>query len=271
MPIKDFLENCPLYKKYEVSELPEYINGLSKPTINMSCDVCNSSQTFSLVNHYHENCNEFCSSALFRALYRCQGCAKFHRTFFIKTEKKDTKSYMYKCGQYPGWEINSDKNITKLLGEYAGLYKKGLVCESQGYGIGAFSYYRRIVELIIQKLLDDIPELMSGEELNKYSEALSQTKKTIVASDKIELVKDLLPSILRPNDTNPLSLLHSVLSEGLHELSEDECLKNASACGEILVFLVEQIELSKESSKKFTDSMTKILEKKSKQKAKKNN
>ncbi|MDZ7680350.1 MAG: hypothetical protein U5J63_01245 [Fodinibius sp.] len=93
-------------------------------------------------------------------------------------------------------------------------YKKGLICESQGYGIGAFSYYRRIVE-DIDDLLDEISSLLKGEELDKYQEALQKTKKTNVTQDKIELVKDLLPQILRPDNMNPLSTLHSTLSEGL--------------------------------------------------------
>src|SRR5665647_904692 len=103
-----------------------------------------------------------------------------------------------KIGQFPAWEIAGEPNVEKLLGKHAGYYKKGQVCESQGYGIGAFGYYRRIVEEVIDELLDEISELISGDELAKYKEALVKTKATIVTAEKIELVKDLLPTILRP-------------------------------------------------------------------------
>src|SRR5271163_2712540 len=107
-------------------------------------------------------------------------------------------------GQFPAWSIDGDPALLKLLGGYGAYYKKGLICESQAYGIGAFGYYRRIVEEVIDTLLDDIAGLLAGEELAKYQEALQKTKATIVTQEKIDLVKDLLPPILRPAGMNPL-------------------------------------------------------------------
>lgn len=64
-----------------------------------------------------------------------------------------------------------------MLGEREETFKKGLTCESQGYGIGAYAYYRRIVEEVIDELLDGIADLMSGEDKEKYMEALEEKKK----------------------------------------------------------------------------------------------
>jgi hypothetical protein len=141
-------------------------------------------------------------------------------------------------------------------------FKKGLICESQGYGIGAFAYYRRIVEEIIDGQLDEISNLLVGSELKVYREALEKTKQTIVTQEKIALVKDLLPPILRPNEMNPLGVLHSTLSEGLHEDTEETCLEKAASCREVLIFLVNQVQASKAASIGFTESMKKLLEKK---------
>ena len=168
-----------------------------------------------------------------------------------------------KIGQYPAWEIAGEPNLEKLLGVNAGYYKKGLICESQGYGIGAYAYYRRIVEKIIDELLDEIAELLSEDEKEKYNLALKKTKQTTVAQEKIVLVKDLLPAILRPNGMNPLSTLHATLSEGLHAESDEVCMEYAESCREILVFLVNQVAASKETSRTFSDRMRKLLDKKS--------
>src|SRR5690554_1107831 len=167
-----------------------------------------------------------------------------------------------KVGQYPAWEVSGEPNIERLLGAHAGYYKKRLICESQGYGIGAFGYYRRIVEETIDELLNEIADLLSGDELEQYRVALQKTKETIVTAEKIELVKDLLPTILRPDGMNPLSALHSALSQGLHAESYEDCLDLAESCREILVFLVNQVAASKQTAKSFTSSMRKLLDKK---------
>lgn len=174
----------------------------------------------------------------------------------------DSRDTVYKIGQYPEWEIKMDSNLEKTLGKHAGTFRKGLVCESQGYGIGAFSYYRRITEEIIDELLDSISDLIEEENKEKYLEALAKTKTTRVTQEKIDLVKDLLPSILKPSGMNPLGVLHSELSEGLHAATDESCLENANHIKTILTFLINQILKSKESAKEFTTSMKSLLDKK---------
>lgn len=61
---------------------------------------------------------------------------------------------------------------------------------------------------------------------------------------------------------NPLGILHSELSEGLHAETDENCLEIAAHVREILTFLVNQVIQSKSSATKFTDSMKAILDKK---------
>jgi len=210
---------------------------------------------FNSINHSSEN-------ESIKLKYACVHCQKFSRYFYIYIS--ENLEWIIKVGQYPSWDITGDPLIEKMLGKFSGYYKKGLICESQGYGIGAFGYYRRIVESIIDELLDEIKGLLSGDDLIKYEEALLKTKKTIVAQEKIEIVKELLPPILRPDGMNPLSVLHSTLSEGLHVESDEKCIELSETCREILSFLVNQILKSKSISKSFTDNMRKLLDKKNK-------
>jgi hypothetical protein len=169
-----------------------------------------------------------------------------------------------KIGQEPPWEITPDRTLEKVLGSRSVYYKRGLVCESQSYGIGAFAYYRRIIEEIIDDLLAGVANLIAGKERDVYLEALKKVKKTTITQEKIDLVKDLLPPILRPDGMNPLSTLHSVLSEGLHEQTDERCIELAMAVREALVFLVNQVTLTQTSAANFTESMRKILERKKK-------
>ncbi|MFC1604266.1 hypothetical protein ACFL5F_04485 [Planctomycetota bacterium] len=260
MPDAKFLETYPLYRKFGVELGYLYLRSIPKPPIRMHCHTCDCLQTFNMSNQYYDNYSHDtpASGKIFRVVYKCAACNQCERFFMLQFGN----DYVMKVGQYPSWEIVPDKALSDLLGEHQDYYKKGLVCESQGYGIGAYAYYRRIIEEIIDSLLDSIADLILESEKQQYLDALNQTKGTIIAKEKIELVKDLLPEILRPDGMNPLNLLHSTLSEGLHAKTDEECLEIAESIRDILVFLVNQILQTKESSKKFTARMRKLLEKK---------
>lgn len=262
MPNKEFLETYPLYRRWKVGGLPNTADRLPKPQINMPCLECKSNQTFVMTNEHWEgqgHANYPSSGLIFRARYLCVHCQKFERHFLIRIDENCQS--LTKVGQYPAWEITGDAEIERLLGDHSHYYNKGLICESQGYGIGAFGYYRRIVEEVIDGLLEEVAELLSDGDLAAYQNALEKTKATRVTQEKIDLVKDLLPPILRPDGMNPLSALHSALSEGLHAESDEVCLEYAQAVRQVLVFLVNQVAASRRSSRDFTDSMRKLLDK----------
>lgn len=269
MPDKIFLEEYPLYRKFSIKINPT-VDEIGKTSIHMYCSTCKSEQTYKMINDYwlgYKYSNTPSKGTVVIAKYICLACENNIRYFLIYISS-DLSNIM-KVGQYPPWEISVDKKMSDMLKEHIDNYKKGLTCESQGYGIGAYAYYRRIVENIIDTLLDSIQNLLSNEEKEKYSLALEETKNTIVAVEKISLVKDLLPQSLRPNGMNPLNTLHSILSEGIHEKSEDECLELAGNIRNILTYLVDQTIRAEESSRIFTESMKNLLDKKAQKLAEK--
>ncbi len=262
MPDREFLEKYPLYRKFKV-EIPSTLDKVAKPAIHMHCGICKSGQTFNMINEYYENYEHsgvLLEGKVVRALYRCNGCNSHLRTFYLRFDEK--REFVVKVGQFPPWEITPDRETKSMLGANVEYYKKGLVCESQGYGIGSFAYYRRIVEEIIDTLLGEIAKLLVDKEREEYLVALEETKKTTIAQEKIALVKDLLPPILRPEGMNPLAILHSILSEGIHTRSDEKCMEDSMAVREALVFLVNQVAASKMASKTFTCQIRKLLEKK---------
>jgi hypothetical protein len=224
MLAREFLESYPLYRKFrtripDVLNLPQLMRdaapietSVEKPPVHMDCPICDSEQTFNSVSLWRDSIPYFTSLMpqsveespsvhVARLDYRCASCNKFLRHFLIKIDRE--KDYVMKVGQEPSWDISLDAALEQALGTRAGYYRNALVCESQSYGIGAFAYYRRIVEEIIDELLDDIPALMAGEERDRYLEALEQAKNTTVTKDKIDLVKDKLPAVLRPGGQKP--------------------------------------------------------------------
>lgn len=141
--------------------------------------------------------------------------------------KKENRFCFEKVGQYLSWLPDIDKGLKKELGKYEKLYRKSQICESQSYGIGAFAYYRRIVENIIDNLLNSMNELLDAEKKDAYNSKLEEIKKLDRVSDKIKEVKDLIPSTLILKGMNPLGRIYGALSSGLHGKSEVECLKQA--------------------------------------------
>ena len=272
MANKKFLEEYPLYRKFKtnISWSRDYKSGvradeLEKPAIKMYCNICGSDQTFNMFNEYYEKYNNEIVNGRIRDLrYQCASCNKFQRIFLIAfhTEKKD-KDYdslvLEKVGQYPAWSIDMDKELEKMLGKHAEYYKRGLICESQSYGIGAYAYFRRITEDVIDELLESILDLVEEGEKEQYREKLEEAKREKIAEKKINLVKDLLPKSLQVEGMNPLKELYGVLSQGIHDETDEECMEKAEAIRGILVFLVNQVIRTKTDKKSFTEGMKKIL------------
>ncbi|NQU99211.1 MAG: hypothetical protein HQ538_00585 [Parcubacteria group bacterium] len=278
MPNKKFLEEYPLYKKFKVEDLYDFsdLDDVPKPAIHMYCDRCDSDQTFNMHNEYYENERNSkikIPGIITRALYFCSACDQGQRVFLIKflctpvegadeddEEEAETDMYLMKVGQYPAWSIETDKELERLLGAHKDYYKRGLICESQSYGIGAYAYFRRITEDVIVDLLNLIPSLIEDKDnREKYLEKLKEVKKQKITEKKIELVKDLLPPSLQADGHNPLKTLHSALSQGLHGKSDEECMKYAEIIRKVLVYLVNQIIRTKESKKEYTVGLKKLL------------
>lgn len=273
MPNATFLEEYPLYRKFKY-DLPA-IEKFPKVSINIKCPKCNDKRTFVPVTIFYKDQNEIedvdhygyinampKDNSNFILRYVCASCKEFERLFILRVDKK--LNHILKVGQFPPWDITISKSLEKILDKFSEYYKKGLICESQGYGIGANAYFRRIVEELIDDLLGQIPDLMSGEEKIKYEEALEESRKTKNAQNKIALVKDLLPPILIPERHNPLKTLYEILSVGIHELTDEKCLENAQIIRKILTFLINSILKRKKEQQEFSEGMKKLLEKKKK-------
>lgn len=275
MPNAKFLETYTLYRKFE-GKFMRYLHDLPKPAINMPClsIKCNDGQTrtFNMIYHYNYTARSIlnvpdvqiqeASGQIVNAVYQCDSCKSFNRAFVLLFDH-DLK-YVMKIGQYPPWNININKDLEKMLGVDSDIYKKGLISESQGYGIGSFAYYRRIIEGIIDELLSGIEELIPEEHIEEYTKALLEVKKAREVSKKIELVRHLLPNSLKPDGHNPLSLIYGELSIGLHGETDEECLEKSEVLRESLEFLVTKIYEDSKANKKFKDGLKKILSKKPK-------
>jgi len=273
MPDKTFLEEYPLYRKFWCS-VPANIKNVPHPALNMDCPACRTPQTF--VHFWDESRIDQCppmasitgddlppispAREIRGFHYRCSACQNRSLHFYLYfSEKLD---YVMKVGQYPPWSIEPKKNLREVLGEHLSEYKKGLACESQAYGVGAFAYYRRIVEGMIDELLGDIGGLLEGEANHaEYMKRLDSVRGSHIAADKIDIVKELLPSVLRPSGINPLSTLHTALSDGIHSKTDEDCLDVAVLVRESLTFLIAEVRERRNRATDYVSTIQKLRKK----------
>ena len=152
---------------------------------------------------------------------------------------------MQKVGQFPAYDINVNNNLKKYLSEEDQInYKRALTCLSISYGIGAFSYFRRVIENEIKRIIKDISKLeFEGVEMVKL--ALESFDKDFQMSKLIDVVNKHLPVSLNELGDNPIRLLYEQLSGGIHEFTDEECIDKALSIDILLNYVIKKINEEK--------------------------
>src|SRR5262249_48083581 len=83
--------------------------------------------------------------------YRCSNCMSSEKLFAIRVECKEMTKMAgsgegYKLGEEPPYGPPTPSRLLRLFESEKDNFLKGRRSESQGLGIGAFGYYRRVVE-----------------------------------------------------------------------------------------------------------------------------
>jgi hypothetical protein len=81
----------------------------------------------------------------------------------------------------------------------------------------------------------------------------------------ITSVKDAVPQALLINGRNPLSLLHSALSVGLHDKADEECLELAHGIRVVLVELAERLGQALKDEAELNSAVSRLLKAQSSQ------
>ena len=142
--------------------------------------------------------------------FQCQRDNKHLYSFYFKV----TDSKIMKIGQYPSIAdlgLHKIKKYKPLLKEEYNEFSKAIGLFSHGVGAGSYVYLRRIFEnLIIEQ------KEVALKSDSSLIEAIFNEKRM---DDKIQYIKNFLPEILVNNRK-----IYAIISKGIHELSEAECL-----------------------------------------------
>jgi len=139
------------------------------------------------------------------------------------------------------------------------VFGQTLVSLAQGHGIGAFAYFRRIVETNIYSLLtlleDEIRSTGSDERILSELKTLDASAPM---STRIEYANKALPENLKPNGLNPLGVLYGALSQGVHADSDEVCLEKSVSIEVCLKYLISELYTRKKGRESFASNVGKI-------------
>ena len=191
--------------------------------------------------------------------YTCRNCREKTKAFALVIECSWKGDVMVmKLGEFPPFSTPISPRIPKLLsGSDLDLYRKGVRALDHGFGIGAASYFRRVVESQWELLVTEIKKAAKelGHDIGTFDAALeSHQFKSAVKS-----LKDAIPDkLMLPDGRNPLTLLYQLYSRQLHNLSDEQCLQQAQAINLVLTKLMENIAAALQEQRELKAALSRL-------------
>ena len=268
---KSFLETTPPNTPVRISGLAVSLGNAWKivnPYIELHCEHDDGVRRFDpTASSYVFLARPITPSYEFIA-YRCRDCQSSTKTFAVLIQNDESafedlgSVEVMKLGEYPPFSAPISSRIQKLLSDSdLELYRKGVRAEAQGLGIGAATYFRRIVDEQWQRLVKEIrraAERLGVEDLGVYDDAMGKTQ----FSKAVAMLKDAIPEkLLILKGENPLTMLYKPLSQQLHGMTDEECLQQAADIRLVLTVLLENIAEVMKDQDELTAAANRLKEK----------
>jgi hypothetical protein len=197
--------------------------------------------------------------------YLCSNCRQSTKVFSVAARRHTDGSesgLCHKFGEFPAYGPLTSSRLITLIGPDRELFLKGRQSESQGLGIGAFAYYRRVVENQKDRILGNILKLAT--KISASTRIIAAIQSAIDEkqfSKAVDSIKDAIPQSLLIDGHNPITLLHSALSDGLHAKDDERCLEIAHDIRVVLAELSERLAAALKDEKELGDAVSRLLKK----------
>lgn len=265
----DFLESHPPNQMIRVDKVwseSGNIRRIIKPEIRLHCsqESCNGVRYFRCItNTPIVEEGQFVDAYI---KYKCSNCQITLKTYSVSVKMDESNSeYLetgdcIKYGELPAFGPPTSSKLIKLIGPDRDTFLNGRRCENQGLGIGSFVYYRRVVENQKERILNEIAKVAVKVAAPKTSvELLQNAAKENQFSKAMNMAKPAIPESLLIDGHNPLGLLHSALSEGVHELTDEECLSIAGSIRIVLGELSERLSQALKDEDELKNALSTLL------------
>lgn len=218
-----------------------------KIVVNEKCKSCSGIMSFSyrkeeVVDNecsYMDD-NEDCSIIVLRGI--CPNCEERHYAVFVLTDD-GYESIGFYPEIFSAFDFDS-KYSSVLTSEQLSDLGMASKANSLGMGIASFVYLRRVLESLVNKVLDD--NQVSCKHLNSFKDKLKEAEKFV----------PLFPE--RFGDVK--GRLYNFISEGVHSWSEEECLRLYSLAEYVVISVLDYYKKQKEESEKTEELQKRIGE-----------
>jgi len=176
----------------------------------------------------------------------------FTKTFHCQRDPSHTfrfifeiqNGFLQKIGQYPSMADIDEGHVSHYRGvldrsHYREL-SRAIALTSHGVGIGSFVYLRRIFEDLVEDA-HGVAQKTDGWDDTSYEGARM--------SDKIQILRHFLPEFLVEQ-----RVLYGIMSKGIHELSEEECLSHFPVVKAGIEIILDQRLAEKKQKQKLEDA-----------------
>jgi hypothetical protein len=266
-PLTEILKDMPPGRSYSAIQATRSIespsgsyNVLITPELTLLCDneKCHGERIFDCIDDFANKQSIENGKELFLH-YRCRNCKCTTRAYAIYAKHTvGDNAQIVKLGEWPPFLPQTSSRVLRILEPDLGLYHSGRRSESQGLGIGAFAYYRRVVDSQWRRLLDEIGKV--ARRIGVDDSLIEKAKQEDQFSKAVAIIKDGLPSaLLLDGGHNPLTLLYAALSHHLHSETDESCLELARSVRLILGHLSERIDVVLKDSTELRQSVSRLL------------
>lgn len=219
----NFFFELPLYSVVEINA-DDIVNFSELVTFNGRIDAYNpylKEQTTFKVAIYSNYARQYIAPTYFdkttTAKLTCLRSNLVFEYYFHTFQKTEAGNYfLEKIGQFPSiadLHISQIKDYAKVIPrEKLKEFTKAIGLAANGVGIGSFVYLRRIFETLIEEA-----HINASKDTGWNEDAYQKSR----MNEKIELLAHQLPDFLVEHKQ-----LYGILSKGIHELEEQECLSH---------------------------------------------
>jgi hypothetical protein len=220
---------------------------LAKPPLELPCEKCGGLRFF--------DCTEksvYVERGKWKhgyMHYHCRNCRVIRKTYALAVilDKIGLDGNAFKFGELPAFGDPLPPRVFTLIGPDKELFLQGRRSENRGLGIGALTYYRRVVANQWKRIVEEVSKVAKKLDAKpEVIEALAQVATHTQFGRAVDSVKPVIPEMLLIDGHNPLTLLHSALSEAIHDKTDEECLAIAR---DIRIVLAELAERSAQALK----------------------